>query len=207
MTIKLNSAQKSALIEAGNIGAGHAAISLAQIMGKKIMIGVPSIEVVELKDLGNVIGRDSSSVFVHLKVSEGMDGLIVFAMSEEKARLLTDIIMDLKKGTTRFISDMEISAFKEVAHIICASYVNALSEIVGTSIMISVPELVMAESSQISKLLEDKKNLSKRPKEVLCIKTYFIDASTTVEGHIIFTGFESLLEKITQKMSNGCSKK
>lgn len=39
--IKLFEMQKSTLLEAGNIGSGHAAIALSQLMGRKVMVAIP----------------------------------------------------------------------------------------------------------------------------------------------------------------------
>jgi len=41
--LNLTDEQKDALSEVGNIGAGHAATALSQLIKKKVMISVPSL--------------------------------------------------------------------------------------------------------------------------------------------------------------------
>ena len=46
----LSEFQLSALAEAGNIGSGHAAIALSQLIGHKIMVAVTKVQVVNVKE-------------------------------------------------------------------------------------------------------------------------------------------------------------
>ena len=53
--VQLTDMQKSALKEAGNIGSGHAAIALSQLMHKKIMITIPSVDVLLFHHLDKIL--------------------------------------------------------------------------------------------------------------------------------------------------------
>ena len=69
MKTTMTDMQKSALLEAGNIGSGHAAIVLSQLMDRKIMIAIPSIEIFQLSQLAKALeAQDKIFVQVHLGV-------------------------------------------------------------------------------------------------------------------------------------------
>ena len=53
----LNNLQLDALKEVSNIGAGNAATSLSMLLGKKIDMSVPAVNVVKLEDVVELSGE------------------------------------------------------------------------------------------------------------------------------------------------------
>lgn len=52
----LSTIQYDVLKELGNIGAGNATTALAQLINKKVQIGVPQVRLLEFNEISSVIG-------------------------------------------------------------------------------------------------------------------------------------------------------
>ncbi len=197
MAIKLTEMQKSALLEAGNIGSGHAAIALSQIMGRKIMIAIPSIEVFELENMVTVFGKDVERLLlVKLVVLGDVKGVMVFVIEEKDAHLLCDIVMGQIKGVTKKLKDLEISALKEVGSIVSASYLNALSEMTMLNLIVSIPDCSVGNINELKDKIKDKGTVT----EGICIKTEFIEAEIRLDGYLIFVPAENAIAKIVSRL-------
>lgn len=197
MAIKISEMQKSALLEAGNIGSGHAAIALSQLMGRKIMIAIPSVEVFDLPGLnGKLDGKETKTVQISLSVLGSARGVVIFTIKEEMAFMLCDIVMGQPQNQTKMLSNLELSALKEVGSIIGASYLNAISELTGLSLIVSTPEYYLGKLSLIDKILTKKEIDIKEVKDVLCIKTEFIESAAKIEGYLFFVPVGESVERI-----------
>lgn len=184
-------------MEAGNIGSGHAAIALSQLMGKKIMIAIPSISLIELTDLSGVLeDGDRSYVLVDLMVLGDIKGTIIFTLDEVTALALCDIIMGQPKNTSQALGEIELSAIKEVGSIMSASYLNAVGDMIGKSLIVSVPEFQVGKREVLEKILA-KKNIERGDSDqVFCIKTEFVEAAEKIEGYLIFMPSGNSIETI-----------
>src|SRR5918996_1257661 len=54
--------QLDALREVANIGAGHAATALSQMVNQKIMVDIPEIKVLRIEDVGEILGEPEEIV-------------------------------------------------------------------------------------------------------------------------------------------------
>ncbi len=63
-TLKLNDLQKDALKEVGNIGAGHAATALSQLLNTKISLAQPRVEVTKFGDLATCLSQQNRVIAV-----------------------------------------------------------------------------------------------------------------------------------------------
>jgi len=201
MSVKLTEMQKSALYEAANIGSGHAAIALSQLMGKKIMIGIPLVELVTLSQLNEILNIKNKKVTqINLMVLGDAKGIMIFFLEEGKARFLCDIVMGQPKDATKKLGDLEQSALKEVGSIISASYLNALSEMTGLSLVVSVPEYNIGDMGHLKKSLEKMDINIEDISQLLCLKTEFIEATTRLEGYLVLIPQKHSVEKIIDSL-------
>ncbi|MBI5417728.1 chemotaxis protein CheC [Candidatus Poribacteria bacterium] len=197
MSKGLTEMQKSALGEAGNIGSGHAAIALSQLMGKKIMIAVPNIEILKLSQLNKIFKGDCKNIIqINFSLLGDVKGVMGFILNEKMAGTLCDIIMGQPKKTTVVIGNIEQSALKEISNIVCSSYLNAINEMTRLSLLISAPEFNMGDIKYFKKTLIQKDIESEEIDKIFCIETEFIEASTKVEGYLIFGPSEHSIKKI-----------
>lgn len=193
--------QKSALLEAGNIGSGHAAIVLSQLMDRKIMIDIPSIEVFELSQLGKILGSQGKIfVQVSLEVLGGVRGVMIFVIEKDLAIALCDIIMGQEKGATKRLGELEESAIKEVGSIISASYLNAVNKMTAIALVISIPHYNIGKIEFLKNVLVEKGIKMKDTQECLCIETELIDNLTNIRSFLIFIPFDDAIDKIIKAL-------
>lgn len=135
---ELTSVQLDALKEMGNIGAGNAATSLAQLVGETVNISVPKVNVVALEDVAESLGGAEKQVYIiYLEVAKEMKGTMLTIFSEETALFFAKKL--LGSDDVDMTTEIAQSALKEVGSILCGSYLSALSQLVTMSSVATVP--------------------------------------------------------------------
>ncbi len=182
----LTEAQIDALREVGNIGAGHAATALSQMIGrKKIMITVPDVKIIEKDSISKYIEEpEALATGVVMNVLGDIVAKIILLIKKESALHLADILLKKKPGTSKLLTEIESSAIKETGNILSGAYMNALNEFLGLMLLPSVPNLVFDTSSAIiAAILESFEDVSSR---ILSIETQFIETNEKVlKGYLL----------------------
>ncbi|MCI8815501.1 MAG: chemotaxis protein CheC [Angelakisella sp.] len=130
-----------ALREIGNIGSGNAASSLAMLLADTIDISVPVVRILDYEQVMDELGGPEQMIVGLLLCLDGdVNGMIMFLLHQNFANtLLGALIGEADVGGT--VDEMSYSALQEVANIMAASYVNAIADLTGFTINISVPSL------------------------------------------------------------------
>src|SRR3954447_16050296 len=86
--------QLDALREVANIGAGHAATALSQMVGETIMISVPLITVARLEDVSpDVAGPDEPVAAVLMHMLGDLTGRTLLVFPKPTASRLSSILL------------------------------------------------------------------------------------------------------------------
>lgn len=131
------------LREIGNIGAGNAATSLAQMLQTKVDISVPKIELLDFNQVGEAMGgAELLMAGIYLAIEGDITGSIMFLMEEKVAHhLVAKLMMMPEPNMDEPLDEMGISALKEIGNIITGAYLNSLSTLTNLKITESVPDL------------------------------------------------------------------
>lgn len=196
---KLSDFQISALTEMGNIGSGHAAIALSQLLSRKIMVAVTKVRVTNILEFSDIIGtKDTLVISVYLKALADIRGAILLILDRDAAHKLADVLMNYKIGTVKVLDEMEQSAIKEAGSILSASYLNALSELMKITVIPSVPRMLIDKLDVVLKSVFS--DMLKKSEVIIGIETEFIEASTRIKGYFLFMpdqeGLEILLKTL-----------
>ena len=91
MTLEqVNDMYLDVLREIGNIGAGNATSAIANMLGMKIDMNVPSIRLMEVSQLGMAVGaEDETIVGIFLEVETEIEGSMMFLLDIPSARYLS----------------------------------------------------------------------------------------------------------------------
>ena len=184
MTIKLEeltASELDALREVGNIGAGNAATSLSQILGKKIDMTVPRARVLEFDQVPELLGgQENVVVGVYLRVFGDIQGNIMFLLPTDSAERLIEMLMG-ELEDEGLAGEVAQSAIMEVGNILTSSYLNALSAFSGLTVVPSTPSLAydMAGAILSTILIE----LSEVSDYALLIETEFLGDGQAIEGN------------------------
>lgn len=145
----LKALQLDALREVANIGAGHAATALSQMIGETIMISVPTISVSRLEDVPPQLSAPDEPVAAVLMHMLGdLTGRTLLVFPRRTAMRLAELLLH-RRGAEDEFSDMQQSAIKEAGNILSSAYMNALSDFMGMMLIPSPPALAVDMSDAI----------------------------------------------------------
>jgi chemotaxis protein CheC len=180
---ELSASQLDALKEVGNIGAGHGATALSQLLGKKILITVPEAKVIALSEVPRLVGDPNTLVAgLTLSILGDATGKIILLFPRDSALHLADMLLKQPVGTSKILTEMGHSAIKEAGNILTGAYLSALNEFLGMLLLISVPTLVFDMAGALLTTLTQ--GLEETTK-VISIETRFIDDRQEIGGYFI----------------------
>lgn len=173
--------QFDVLKEVGNIGAGHAATALSQIVRKTIDMKVPRVSVVPFDEIADALGGPEEVVAaIYLRILGDVPGNIFFILNLSSAKNLVGEFMGMDSGVEEF-SDLELSALNEVGNILAGSYLSSLADLTKLNMQPSVPSIAIDMAGAVLSygLLE----LSRVGDYALTIDTAFIEGEEEVKGY------------------------
>lgn len=136
----LSKIQMDALQEIGNIGMGHAATSLAELLDSRIDMGVPNANFVSFEEVIKIIGGYEELVYcVSLNLDGDVQGIVFYIFNEASTFRLVDMLMGQEENTTTELDDMARSTINEIGNILTGAFVSAISNFTDLRINTSVP--------------------------------------------------------------------
>jgi chemotaxis protein CheC len=181
-SLKLTDLQKDALKEVGNIGAGHAATALSQLLNTTVKLSEPSIDVIKFRDLATRIGYENRIVAaLHMYVRGEAPGQMVVLFDRENALEFVNVFIKRIIGDIQIFDSIVDSTLKELGNIIAGSYLTALVSLTGINLLPSVPTLsygtIQAAFRTLMSILPDQ--------DVFLIESSFLDKGAVVSGQFI----------------------
>ena len=187
------------LKELGNIGVGNATTALSQMINKKIDMGIPIVNVLEFKELAQVIGGEENPIVGILFGVEGdVQGMMMFVLEQSSAHNLVNLLMG--KDINRFedFDEMDMSALNEIGNIIAGAYLSSLSSLTNMRITATVPYMAIDMAGAI--LSVPAIEFGKVGDSALLIQTDFGGESNKVSGYFILIpdgpSYESILRSL-----------
>ena len=190
-----SSMQIDAIKEVSNIGAGNGATALSVMVGKKIDMTVPRVNVIKLNDLINEAG-ETESVAIEVQVLGDIRGNILIIFSKEGALNMASM---LTRRKVTEIYEYEKSALCEIGNIISASYMNAISSFTGIKICPSVPAI--ADDMMGAIFSEAFLQAGQIDEDILDIETVFKDElNHNLGAHFYYVPEPGSLERILKSL-------
>ena len=133
------------LKEIGNIGAGNAMTALSQMLGTKVDMHVPQVQLLDFGEVGEVMGGEEQiMVGVFLGVEGDITGSMLFLVEQKSAKhLINKVMMGMGNPEVEEFTEMELSAMQEIGNIITGAYLNSLSTLTNLCIYPSPPALTV----------------------------------------------------------------
>jgi len=137
-----------AMGEIGNISMGTAATTLYTLLGQKVTITTPKVEVTTLKKMYEDI--TVPHVLIKISYKTGIEGMNLLAIKEEDVKIITDLMMG-GDGTnvSDELTDMHLSAISEAMNQMVGSSSTSLSQMLGETIDIQPPEAIRNNGDSI----------------------------------------------------------
>lgn len=128
------------LREIENIGMGNAATSLSDMLGQKIDVSVPNVEVIDISEVYEKIdGSENMVAGIVFNMTEDIEGTMLFIIEEQFALDLIKKLMGVEVSSLADLNEGDCSVLQEVANIMGGSFLRSLSDLTGFTISLSIP--------------------------------------------------------------------
>jgi len=194
------------LKEIGNIGAGHAATALSQLMAERIEMTVPNVSILSLNKVSDFLGGPEKIVVgIYMKVFGDAPGKIMFLFNYDDAQALVHAVtsktlLGVMDGEVDK-EELEQSVLQEISNIMTGAYLNAISRLTGLNMISSVPAYAcdMAGAIINSALLD----FGMVGDYAMLIDTQFKMTEEKMDGHFFLIPDPGSLQVILEAMGVG----
>jgi chemotaxis protein CheC len=191
--------QLQALREMSNIGMDHAATALSQLMKRNYHLKVPRILVMDVAQVPDFLGGTQLKVVgVYLQILGDARGNIVMVFSRENAIRMLDHLLSRDKSRGALLSELEVSALKEVGNILASAYLNALGEKLKMTLIPSVPALFFDMAGTVLDFVLSEQG--ERGDLSFMIETEFSEDNDTFSGHFFLLPDHASIDVILGKI-------
>jgi len=195
----LNTFHLDVLREIGNIGSGNATTALAKLINKKVDMGVPKVNILEFKDVADILGgADTEVIGIVFDLSGDITGMMMFVLDQRSARILVNLLMGREIHEDEVFTDIDLSALQEIGNILAGSYLSSLAGLTHLKIAPSIP--YMAQDMAGAILSVPAIEFGKVGDKALFIETEFIEGKDQVSGYFILIpemkSFHKILEAL-----------
>lgn len=138
------------LREVGSIAAAHGGIAISEILGRKIVLNFPSLDVISCSEVCRKVVTGQVGVAVFTRITE-IEGELAFVLDEKSAFKLVSLSYKINPDDkmTGVLTEMGMSFIKEVGNMIIGYYISALSMMVKKLILPLIPTLISGPLEQI----------------------------------------------------------
>ncbi len=181
-SLALSEMQIEAMKEVGNIGAGHAATALSEMLDRPVQIGTPTVEILPFSELASRVSRPNRVVSaVHFYVLGDAPAQIVVLFDEAQALSFVEIFMGQSGGDDAIPIQIAESTIKEVGNIIGGAYLTALTSLTGVTLIASVPTVSTGTAESAFLALMDVPG----DQDVFYVQTGFEKGGPVIQGEFI----------------------
>jgi chemotaxis protein CheC len=188
------------LKEMGNIGAGNATTALSTLLNyERVNMHVPEVDLCPLVDIPDLMGGAEKSVIgIYIRVFSEVSFYAVFLIDFESAQTL---VASLTGQDHPVMEEMGRSVLLEVANIVTASYLNALSHLTNLTFLPEPPLLVVDMAGAILGTVLAETSVAED--YILVLKTAFITATGNIEGNFLIIPDQNTLDIIVRMLVDG----
>jgi chemotaxis protein CheC len=196
---RLTDEQLHALQEISNIGMSHAATALSQLLRKTIHLQVPRVLAMDSMHVPEFLGGTQQMVVgVYLQILGDARGNIMMVFSRENALKMLEKLLPGNKPRGALLTELEVSALKEVGNILASAYLNALGEMLKMTLIPSVPVLSFDVAGTVVDYVVTE--LSEIGDISLMIETEFSEDKDKISGHFFLLPDSASLEVILRRI-------
>ena len=185
------------LKEVINIGGGHAATSLSQLIEKPVQMTVPVIEMMEYADVYEQIMPEEAVIkAIIIKMMGDAEGVFLFTVDQQVSE--TIVAMMLPENIP-YSEAMANSALQELVNILVNSFLNAVMKLMDANLITSVPIIIedMFGAIMSSVYLEQ----NQYDDSIMIIKNEFYYLGDRLESSLYFVPKPGIIEKMLKALT------
>jgi len=186
------------LKEVATIAAAHGSNALSEILKRTIKLSLPLVTTVTPDNLEKEIDSDEIVLSVQSRILSGIEGKVLLVLEEKSAfRLINICCKGEDKATSGFLTEVGLSAVKEIGNVVIGSYVGALSMFLKLLIVPSIPTLI---SGPLYEVVSSALSLEKE--HILMIEAVFEESEEKIKGKMYFV----LTQRGREIINQACDK-
>ena len=141
---ELSSLEIDTLREIGSIGTGTAATALSEMLNQRIRITLPEVRIMGYNEAIDWIGGpEAITAGVLVRISGQMNGIMLSVQPLEFVNLVLNSMLSEEIKDYEDLGEMERSALVEVGNIMISTFINALSDLAGITMEMTIPSLTV----------------------------------------------------------------
>lgn len=160
---------KGALQEIGNIGMGHLATALSNMIDRDVKIDIPTVELLSLEQIIKEASEGAQKIVmgIHLDITGDVSGGTLILLPKFSAFSFSDLLLKKPTGTTRKIEETETKKLREMGVRLCSAYMRAVNEFLGVTLTVGEPETAV-DMDGVDEFI--KKQIGKMADEFIIVK-------------------------------------
>ena len=193
----LPSEHQDAFLEIGNIGAGHAATALSQMLMRRIDISLPRVNVIDITNFKDSFPFDDQSAIavIHSKTSGDVIVDLYAFIAETGIQRFLNLLTFTKTVDPMKLSEIEKSSLKEIGNILILHYVSSINTFISSQLFI-YPEVPDLEIGKAKQLLEKNFKTTTTAGKLLSIDVDIYTDEDKIDALMVMVPSEETLENI-----------
>lgn len=182
-SVELSEIEIDALKEICNIGMGHAATALNQMIGRSVNLDVPEAGLVAYDDIPDLLGGPDAIVAgIYLKIWGDINGNMLLVFSKNATDALCELLTGSGADPDLNLSEMHSSALREIGNILASSYLGALERLLGKTLIPSIPTVAYDMAGAVVDYII--MQLGEEMEKPVVVKATFADHLNGISGHM-----------------------
>lgn len=141
---QLNGLELDTIREIGSIGTGNAATALSGLLGCEVKITLPEVRIMGYNEAIDWIGGpETITAGVLVRLSGEINGIMLSVQHLRFVNLVLNHLMQRKAEDYSAITELDQSALVEVGNIMISTFVNAMAELAGITVKLTVPSFAI----------------------------------------------------------------
>jgi len=180
-----------------NIGGGHAATSLSQLIDKPVHMTVPVIEMMAYEDVYEQIMAEETVIkAIVIKMMGDAEGVFLFTVDQQFSK---DLVSMMLPDNTPYSEAMADSALQELVNILVNSFLNAVMKLMDRNLVTSVPLIIEDMFGAIMSSIYMEQN--QYDDSIMIIKNEFYYLGDRLESSLYFVPKPGIIEKMLQVLT------
>ena len=197
MDYKLTDFQKDALVELGNLGSGKASSTLSDMMGNKVNLTIPFMDLVQVNEVPKLISGPKKLVAgTYSQIIGDVCGGIVIVFPLKSALMMIDLFQKRRPGTTKLLEEKDQETLKEIGNVLSNSYLETFTNFLEVKADYTDLRVISTFGESISDFLM----LNTHGEHAILLKTDFSIPSLDINGDFILLLTLNSTDKLLMKM-------
>jgi len=181
MELQISDLEKDIIKEILNIGLARAADSFASISRDRVLLKVPSMELISAAEvIGNLTKFEQTHEIIQSDIKGDFNGTTLMVFSSRHIDKLSEVCLNMESSYENALNEMQESLLLEISNIITGAFVTQMANILKANIYGSPPSH------------PKKGNLASSMQHIFASNPLYQPIIFTVVTH--FTNFEELVE-------------